>query len=86
MTTLLQRVKDRITRTTSRPVFVRSDFNNLGGYDQIGRALSALTKDGVVLKMGYGIYVDFANFHNLSSPYTHRSTQSQLSMTLITIL
>ncbi|MDV5082629.1 DUF6088 family protein, partial [Vibrio parahaemolyticus] len=57
MSTLLQRVKARITRTRSKSVFVRSDFSDLGGYDQIGRALRILISDGLIMKMGYGVYI-----------------------------
>ncbi len=51
MSTLLERVKARITRTRSKSVFVRSDFSDLGGYDQIGRALRILISDGLIMKI-----------------------------------
>jgi hypothetical protein len=37
-------------------VFLRSDFADLGGYDQIGRGLAGLTKRGVILRIGQGLY------------------------------
>ncbi|MEN6440253.1 MAG: DUF6088 family protein [Syntrophobacter sp.] len=37
-------------------VFLRSDFRDLGGYDQIGRGLRELVKKGKLLKIGQGIY------------------------------
>lgn len=37
-------------------VFLRSDFDTLGGYDQVGRALSEIIKEGGLIKIGYGIY------------------------------
>ncbi|HBN6204863.1 TPA: S-adenosylhomocysteine hydrolase [Vibrio parahaemolyticus] len=57
MSTILQRVKTRITRTRSKSVFLRSDFSDLGGYDQVGRALRLLTDEGFVMKMGYCVYI-----------------------------
>ena len=35
---------------------MRSDFEKLGGYDQVGRALNALIKAGNLIKIGYGLY------------------------------
>ena len=46
----------RIVRKKS-PVLLREDFDDLGGYDQVGRALLALTKKGKLIKIGYGLYV-----------------------------
>lgn len=41
----------------SKPyVFTRGDFKDLAGYDQIGRALRELVKEGQLLKVGYGVY------------------------------
>jgi len=37
-------------------VFLRSDFRDLGGYDQVGRALRALVRKGRLLKIGQGLY------------------------------
>ena len=37
-------------------VFLRSDFADLGGYDQIGRALLQLVRQGRLMKLGYGLY------------------------------
>lgn len=57
MITLLQRIKNRITRRVNNSVFLRSDFEDLGGYDQVGRALRLLTKEGKLIKAGYGVYI-----------------------------
>ena len=43
-------------RRSRKNVFLRSDFVRLGGYDQVGRALKSLAADGVVIKIGYGLY------------------------------
>jgi Family of unknown function (DUF6088) len=53
--TLLYKVSTRIARKKS-VVFVREDFEDLGGYDQIGRVLRELTRDGRIIKIGYGLY------------------------------
>lgn len=37
-------------------VFVREDFGDLAGYDQVGRALRQLAREGKILKIGYGLY------------------------------
>ena len=37
-------------------VFLRSDFADLGGYDQVGRALRELVRQGRLMKIGYGLY------------------------------
>lgn len=53
--TLEGKIAMRIARTRS-PVLLRDDFDDLGGYDQVGRALLALTKKGKLIKIGYGLY------------------------------
>ena len=52
---LKSKVAKKISRA-NREVFLRSDFEKLAGYDQIGRALRQLTSDGVLIKVGYGLY------------------------------
>ncbi len=37
-------------------VFLREDFSDLGGYDQVGRALRNLVRKGKLLKVSQGIY------------------------------
>jgi hypothetical protein len=37
-------------------VFLRSDFADLGGYDQVGRALRELLRQGRLIKIGHGLY------------------------------
>jgi len=53
--TLEGKLAARIARKQS-PVLLREDFDDLGGYDQVGRALLALTKKGKLIKIGYGLY------------------------------
>lgn len=52
---LKAKVAMKISRS-KREVFLRSDFEKLGGYDQIGRALRQLTAEGALIKIGYGLY------------------------------
>ena len=49
------RVMKRIARKRG-DVFLRADFSELGGYDQVGRALRGLVRKGQLLKVGYGVY------------------------------
>jgi hypothetical protein len=53
--TLETRLSNRIDRKRS-DVFLRSDFDDLGGYDQVGRALRDLVRKGRLMKLGYGLY------------------------------
>jgi len=52
---LKERVAYRIARSKLN-VFVREDFADLGGYDQIGRALRELVSKQSLIKIGYGLY------------------------------
>ncbi|MBE9556780.1 MAG: hypothetical protein IMF08_07980 [Proteobacteria bacterium] len=53
--TMEERVRLRIARSKS-DVFLRGDFENIGGYDQIGRVLRGLVRKDELLKVGYGLY------------------------------
>lgn len=53
--TLEDRVLKRIARKRG-DVFLRTDFRDLGGYDQVGRTLRELVSKGRLLRMGQGIY------------------------------
>lgn len=53
--TLRQRIETRISRKKG-DVFLREDFDDLGGYDQVGRELRALCTSGVLYRIGYGLY------------------------------
>ena len=52
---LEERLLNRIARKRG-DVFLRADFGDLGGYDQVGRALRRLVRKGRLMKVGYGIY------------------------------
>lgn len=53
--TLERKIATRISRQKSA-VVLREDFDDLGGYDQVGRALRQLTAKGAIVKIGYGLY------------------------------
>jgi hypothetical protein len=53
--TLETRLLKRIDRKRG-DVFLRADFEDLGGYDQVGRALRQLVRDGRLVKVGQGLY------------------------------
>jgi hypothetical protein len=53
-------LEERIRRSLARGVrvvFLRKDFDRFGSYGQVGRALRALTRQGLLARVGYGIYV-----------------------------
>jgi hypothetical protein len=54
--TIQDRLETRIKRA-KRSVFMRSDFVDIADYDQVGRGLRNLVRDGLLLKIGYGLYV-----------------------------
>ncbi|MBP6825967.1 MAG: hypothetical protein KA165_05310 [Saprospiraceae bacterium] len=53
--TLERKIAVRISRKKST-VILRKDFDDLGGYDQVGRALRTLAAKGKIMKIGYGLY------------------------------
>ncbi|MCT8344182.1 MULTISPECIES: DUF6088 family protein [Photorhabdus] len=50
-----ERIQARLKRS-KRYVFIRDDFKDIAGYDQVGRILRNLVKEGQLLKVGYGVY------------------------------
>jgi hypothetical protein len=65
--TLERQMTARIARKKS-DVFVRDDFTDLGGYDQVGRGLRNLVAKQQLIKVGYGLYARAAQ-----SPLTGRT-------------
>ena len=53
---LERQVEVKISRCWKRNVFARKDFVTLGDYDQVGRALLNLTREGKLIRLGYGLY------------------------------
>jgi hypothetical protein len=57
--TLPDSLQDRLEKRIARKrgdVFLRADFDDLGGYDQVGRALRGLVRKGRLMKIGQGLY------------------------------
>jgi Family of unknown function (DUF6088) len=52
---LEERLERRIARKRG-DVFLRADFDDMGGYDQVGRALRQLIRKGRLMKIGQGLY------------------------------
>jgi len=53
--TLLDRVETRIARKRD-DVFLPREFADLGGEDQVLRALRTLVRDNRLVRLGYGVY------------------------------
>ena len=53
--TLRERVDARIARRRD-DVFLTREFRDLGGEDQVLRALRGLVRDGRLVRLGYGVY------------------------------
>jgi hypothetical protein len=53
--TMKAQVSKRIARKHGN-VFLRADFADLGGYEQVGHALRQLVRDGRLVKIGSGLY------------------------------
>ena len=57
---LEKRIAERVSRRKAN-VFLRRDFSDLGGYDQVGRGLRRLVAKGRLVKLGYGLYARAAS-------------------------
>jgi hypothetical protein len=53
--TIQRKVQTRVKRSKAS-VFLRSDFKDIADYDQVGRALRKLVREGLLIKIGYGLY------------------------------
>ena len=53
--TLEGKMTYRIKRSEAS-VFLRRDFEDLGGYDQVGRVLRQLVQKELLINIGYGLY------------------------------
>jgi hypothetical protein len=52
-------LKDRLLKRIRRKrgdVFLRADFGDVGGYDQVGRTLRKLVLEGHLVRVGHGLY------------------------------
>lgn len=53
---IADQIERRVARAKVRNVFLRRDFEKLGSYDAVGRALRRLTEKGRLVQIGYGLY------------------------------
>jgi hypothetical protein len=53
--TIQDRIQKRVKRC-KRSVFLRSDFKDIADYDQVGRGIRSLVREGLLIKIGYGLY------------------------------
>jgi hypothetical protein len=54
--TLQERIEARIARKPDEDVFLPREFADLGGEDQVLRVLRGLTREGRLVRLGYGVY------------------------------
>ena len=54
--TLRERIETRIARKRGEDVFLPREFSDLGGEDQVLRVLRNLTREGRLMRLGYGVY------------------------------
>jgi hypothetical protein len=54
--TLRERILTRIARKRGEDVFLPREFADLGGEDQVLRALRGMVRDGILVRLGYGVY------------------------------
>lgn len=57
--TIADAILQRIARSR-RNVFLRADFDQLGSYDAVGRALRQVVRSGKLIQIGYGLYAKAA--------------------------
>lgn len=74
-------VKDRLkasVRSSSKRVFLRKDFDHLGEYRQVSRALEKLHAEEFLLRAGYGVYLLPASESPVDLEGTVRAVRSRL--------
>ena len=54
--TLRERIEGRIARCQGEDVFLTREFADLGGEDQVLRALRGLVREKRLVRLGYGVY------------------------------
>ena len=54
--TLRERIEGRIARRQGEDVFLPREFADLGGEDQVLRALRGLVREKRLVRLGYGVY------------------------------
>ena len=53
---LRERIESRIARKRAEDVFLTREFRDLGGEDQVLRALRILVRENRLVRLGYGVY------------------------------
>lgn len=69
---LEERLERRIARKRG-DVFLRADFGDMGGYDQVGRALRQLVLKGQLMKIGRVCIAAPVNRRSATSPCRRRA-------------
>jgi hypothetical protein len=54
--TLRETIEARIARRKGEDVFLTREFSDLGGEDQVLRALRGIVREGQLVRLGYGVY------------------------------
>jgi Family of unknown function (DUF6088) len=54
--TLRHKIEERMARKRRDAVFLPREFADLGGEDQVLRALRRMTEEGRLVRLGYGVY------------------------------
>jgi hypothetical protein len=54
--TLRERIEERIVRNRRDDVFLPREFRDLGGEDQVLRALRGMVREKRLVRLGYGVY------------------------------
>lgn len=54
--TLRDKIEERMARKKGDAVFLPREFADLGGEDQVLRALRRMMEDGRLVRLGYGVY------------------------------
>jgi hypothetical protein len=54
--TLREKIEARIARRKGEDVFLTREFSDLGGEDQVLRALRGIVREGQLVRLGYGVY------------------------------
>jgi hypothetical protein len=54
--TLREKIETRIARKRDEDVFLPREFRDLGGEDQVLRALRTLVREKRLVRLGYGVY------------------------------
>lgn len=73
-----ERIKASLRRSKSE-VFLRKDFDKFGNYDRVGRALRSILREGILVRVGYGVYAK-ARLSSLSGNPIPRATLIEIGL------